>query len=206
MRSFITFLKNNINSIKCKFQHRDNIDCELSNIINIFLNHKKTSDYFKTHTKRYKKTGEFISNYIKNNGGTALEVGATDLFQTALKHIYGFHNIYGTIFSGNDKIIKKTFSFLNYSEENIIFNVDLDQEKIPLDDNSVDFILCCDVIEHLEKDPMHMLFEFNRILKQDGLLFISTPNSCSARIFKSIFYNYRPHFYMQYTKKCILGI
>lgn len=47
-------------------------------------------------------------------------------------------------------------------------------DKLPLSDNSVDFIFAGDVIEHIFDVPNFML-EMNRVLKKNGKIFISTP-------------------------------
>lgn len=54
-----------------------------------------------------------------------------------------------------------------------------DKEVIPAADRSYGAILFLDVLEHLLVDPMWTLFEFNRILADDGHLIISTPNAGS---------------------------
>ncbi len=53
-----------------------------------------------------------------------------------------------------------------------------DARSILLEDKFADIILLCDVIEHLEKDTeLKVLSEINRLLKVDGVLFLSTPNA-----------------------------
>ncbi len=49
------------------------------------------------------------------------------------------------------------------------------QEVLPFPDGSFDFVTALEVIEHLEK-PQRLLAEAARVLKDDGLLLISTPN------------------------------
>ena len=107
----------------------------------------------------------------------------------------------GTIWSFNieEKIYKKTYNFLN-KVDNEIISVDLERELFPLESNCVDFILCSEVIEHLDIDPMFMLSEFNRIMKRGGKILLTSPNSCSARNFYKIAHGFRPHFFMQYIK------
>jgi ubiquinone/menaquinone biosynthesis C-methylase UbiE len=50
-----------------------------------------------------------------------------------------------------------------------------DATKIPLDDNSVDVVVTFETIEHI-KDYHRFLTEVKRVLKDDGLAIISTPN------------------------------
>ena len=45
---------------------------------------------------------------------------------------------------------------------------------IPLGENSVDCVLCTEVLEHC-KDPTAVLRELHRVLKPDGLLFFTVP-------------------------------
>lgn len=49
-----------------------------------------------------------------------------------------------------------------------------DAHFLPLPDNSVDCVLCCEVLEHIE-DPRKVCLEIYRILKPGGVAFISTP-------------------------------
>ncbi len=55
-----------------------------------------------------------------------------------------------------------------------------DQDRLPLEDNSLGMILFCDVLEHLIVDPMWTLLEFNRVLRPGGHLLITTPNAAGA--------------------------
>ena len=48
------------------------------------------------------------------------------------------------------------------------------QEKTPFDSNSFDLIFAPDILEHVE-NPSIAIDEILRILKEDGLLFISVP-------------------------------
>jgi predicted SAM-dependent methyltransferase len=52
--------------------------------------------------------------------------------------------------------------------------VNLEKQKIPCKDNSVDEIYCAHVLEHLN-NPIEVLDEFNRILKPGGKLIIRVP-------------------------------
>ena len=55
---------------------------------------------------------------------------------------------------------------------------DLNKEKIPREDNSFDIIIAGEVLEHTI-NPYKVVKEFHRILKQNGILILSVPNSCS---------------------------
>ena len=51
---------------------------------------------------------------------------------------------------------------------------------LEIDDNSIDIIICQEGIEHVS-DQYSLLKEFNRILKKDGELIITTPNISNIR-------------------------
>ena len=40
-------------------------------------------------------------------------------------------------------------------------------------------MLACEILEHLSRDPMHMLMECRRVLIDGGALLLTTPNSVS---------------------------
>lgn len=50
---------------------------------------------------------------------------------------------------------------------------------LPLAPASYDVVVCCEVIEHLNFNPLHAFCEFNRLLPPDGLLYLGTPNQAN---------------------------
>jgi SAM-dependent methyltransferase len=61
-----------------------------------------------------------------------------------------------------------------------IHNRDLQRDRLPFDDASVDLVTCLETLEHL-LDPMHLLIEANRILKPGAKMLLTTPNVVSWR-------------------------
>ncbi len=53
-------------------------------------------------------------------------------------------------------------------------------EILPLEDGSVDYIICQEGIEHIP-DKLFVLREFNRVLRKDGILLITTPSLSHLR-------------------------
>jgi SAM-dependent methyltransferase len=91
------------------------------------------------------------------------------------------------------------------SETGDVFECDIDHfdaEKhiYPYDDESFDTVLCCELIEHLFTDPMHMMSEINRILKPGGHLVLTTPNIGSLRAVSAILLGYHPSFFPAYIR------
>jgi SAM-dependent methyltransferase len=61
-----------------------------------------------------------------------------------------------------------------------IHNRDLQRDRLPFDDETVDLVTSLETLEHL-LDPMHLLIEANRILKPGGAMLLTTPNVVSWR-------------------------
>lgn len=53
---------------------------------------------------------------------------------------------------------------------------DVWQNGLPYPDNHFEAVILSEVIEHLNFNPLPVLQEINRILKKDGILYITTPN------------------------------
>ena len=52
---------------------------------------------------------------------------------------------------------------------------DIEKDSFIHDDSSIDFVTLNAVIEHI-REPDHIFLEIKRVLKDDGLIFIRTPN------------------------------
>lgn len=71
--------------------------------------------------------------------------------------------------------------------------IDLNQ-PLPFKNQSFDYIVCVEGIEHLE-NPHHLIHEFSRILKKNGYLLLSTPNVMTIKSrWRFLFYSYLDYF------------
>ena len=59
------------------------------------------------------------------------------------------------------------------------FHFDLKDYRLPFNDSSQDMVIACEIIEHLNFNPLPVINEINRIMKTGGFLYISMPNSDS---------------------------
>lgn len=75
---------------------------------------------------------------------------------------------------------KKIITLDISDEKEMTIKCDLNEDKIPLEDNSVDLILAGELIEHIP-NTLFFLSECKRILKKNGFLVLSTPNICCLK-------------------------
>lgn len=59
-------------------------------------------------------------------------------------------------------------------------------EKLPFNDNSIDYLVCSEVLEHVI-DPIVVLNEIKRTVKENGLIVISIPNETIINKIKNLF-------------------
>lgn len=90
---------------------------------------------------------------------------------------YGSHILAGTAehVTGIDIDAKSIKHATNrYKQDNLSF-INESCTKLTFEDNSFDVIVSFETLEHLELQQ-EMLAEFNRVLKEDGIIIISTPD------------------------------
>jgi len=74
--------------------------------------------------------------------------------------------------------------FKRSSINSLAFN--LRDNKIPINSSSQDMVIACEIIEHLNFNPLPIIKEINRILKIGGYFYLATPNANS--LLKKIIY------------------
>jgi 2-polyprenyl-3-methyl-5-hydroxy-6-metoxy-1,4-benzoquinol methylase len=64
-----------------------------------------------------------------------------------------------------------------YAKNDIAFDkVNLRDYKLPYADDSFDMVIMCEVMEHLNFNPLPVLKEISRVIRKDGYLYIAMPN------------------------------
>jgi hypothetical protein len=155
------------------------------------------------HTIRHMPHGESLRS---GDYDSALEIGTTFFFPLVLKDMFEFQRVDVTDLTRKGEAIADIHLPYDWTTRTWrSMNVNLEEERLPVPDETYDLVLCFEVIEHLEKDPMAMLYEINRVLKDSGLIYLTTPNSISARNVLKIHRGFAPHFFMQYSRERTLG-
>ncbi len=153
--------------------------------------------YHQVHKRRFARTLDLLMQ--ENPKGKLLELGTSKVIPMSLQQLAPELEVHVTDFMlhlpPKDEI---NISLSGQSRTCPAYRVDLEQTAIPVPDETFDYVLCCEVIEHLELDPMFMMSEINRVLKPKGTLILTTPNITSTRALWKILRGYEPYFYMQY--------
>jgi glycosyltransferase involved in cell wall biosynthesis/SAM-dependent methyltransferase len=160
---------------------------------------KQSAAYIDTHLARLEKTLE-----LTPPGGAEdaiLEMGAYMQITPSLKTRLGYGVVrgcyYGPAYARDHK--------LSVSRDGERFECDIDlfdaeKDPFPYEDGAFSTVLCCELIEHLPSDPMHMLSEINRILRDGGHLVLTTPNIASWRALSAILQAFHPGFFPAYLR------
>ncbi|MFN5459389.1 MAG: class I SAM-dependent methyltransferase [Bacteroidota bacterium] len=125
--------------------------------MNEFIKPKINSPFYFARKGLYEAALLFAS---KINGGNLLDFGCGS-------------KPYKSLFNVN-KYIGIDFENEGHSHKNENIDIIYDRGALPFNDFEFDYILCTEVLEHLF-DIDEKLKEFNRVLKKDGLLFVTCP-------------------------------
>jgi glycosyltransferase involved in cell wall biosynthesis/SAM-dependent methyltransferase len=130
-----------------------------------------------------------------------LEMGAYMQITPALKTRLGYGDVRGSYLGkAGDFKQRAVRSRDGESFACRIDNFDAEKDRYPYPDDFFSTVLCCELLEHLYDDPMHMMAEINRILKPGGHLVLSTPNICSTRAVGAALLGYHPGLFHQYVR------
>ena len=130
-----------------------------------------------------------------------LEMGAYMQITPALQFQLGYGSVRGCYY-GKLGVVdhKSVVSEDGQKFECEVDHFDAERDIFPYADESFDTVLCCELIEHLFADPMHMMAEINRVLKPGGYLLLTTPNLGSMRAIAAILGGYHPAFFPAYIR------
>lgn len=160
------------------------------------------SDYVRGHLPRYMHTLRHMPSpsQFKDEQTRVLEIGTSFIFPPILLDLFKYSKVDVTHFLPGDKRVELQIPVPNDGRLLTAYNINLEEEALPVPDAQYDMVLFMEVIEHMERDPMHIMCEINRVLKDDGFIYITTPNSTSGRNVVKILNGFAPHFFMQYSK------
>ncbi len=160
---------------------------------------ESSHEYAETHMTRLQKT---LS--ITPPGGPSdrvLEMGAYLQITPALRSRLGYGEVRGCYYGKLGRVDhRETVSAEGETFACDIDHFDAEKDIYPYPDEHFSTLLCCELIEHLYHDPMHLMCEVNRILKPGGHFVLTTPNIAALRGVAAILQGYHPGFFHAYIK------
>jgi 2-polyprenyl-3-methyl-5-hydroxy-6-metoxy-1,4-benzoquinol methylase len=176
----------------------NNIYTNVSSILNEIVD--SSNSYDKKHLKRYGRTLSVLLDQ-KPLKGKLLEIGTSGVYPLVLQELVPDLQVHVTDYDLT-KAPKGTTTLTagERSRKVPVYRLNIETTPLPVGDETFDYIICGEVIEHLEQDPMFMMSEINRVLKTGGKLVLTTPNIASARGITRMLRGHEPYFYMQYRK------
>jgi glycosyltransferase involved in cell wall biosynthesis/SAM-dependent methyltransferase len=160
---------------------------------------EESRGYIETHRARLLRTLE-----ITPRGGPedrVLEMGTYIQITPALRSRLGYGEVRGSYYGPAGQTVE--VRRLSVDGEEFTCDVDLfdaERDRFPYADEHFATVLCCELIEHLPSDPMHMMSEINRILRRGGHLVLTTPNITSLRALAAAIQGYHPAFFPAYIR------
>jgi SAM-dependent methyltransferase len=128
----------------------------------------------------------FVYTFGLVNGlsGRCLELGANPYFTTLLLKLFTpleltLANYFGPHFTDRAMQVigyRDPVTTTEHREALSFSHFNIEEGAFPFGDSTFDVVLLCEVLEHLQMDPMKVLLEIKRVLRPGGHLVVTTPN------------------------------
>lgn len=124
--------------------------------------HAPTSSVHGEHVARYRWAAPLAEGRDVLDAGCGVGYGSAMLSRAGARSVTGVDAFAGAVLDARERDRHGNAFLLG------------DLREIPLPDDSIDLVVCFEVIEHIVEQPQ-VLAEFRRVLRPDGLLAISSP-------------------------------
>ena len=130
--------------------------------------------YLKKHIPRLARTLALVPP--PGSTGRVLELGCYMQITPLLERLCGYREVRGGYFGKPGRVDRKTMQFPDGEFVCMVDHFDAERDPFPYPDEHFDLVIAGEIIEHLTYDPMHMLVEARRVLREGGYLLVTTPN------------------------------
>ncbi len=148
----------------------------------------ETADYFHKHLPRLARTLTLVPR--PETCGRILELGCYMQITPFLQQWRGYRDVRGAYYGPLGRTERRFASVGGQPFEAPVDLFDAERDRFPYDDGSFETVLACELIEHLLRDPMHLLLECRRILEEGGRLIVTTPNVASLTSVARVLHGY----------------
>jgi SAM-dependent methyltransferase len=145
-------------------------------------------EYFHKHLPRLARTLTLVPR--PQSSGRILELGCYLQITPFLQEWRGYTQIRGAYYGPLGTSDRKIASVGGKQFEVLVDLFDAERDCFPYADGSFETVLACELIEHLLRDPMHLLLECRRILEEGGRLIVTTPNVASLTSVARVLHGY----------------
>jgi SAM-dependent methyltransferase len=108
--------------------------------------------------------------------GRVLELGCYMQITPLLDRLCGYREVRGAYYGAAGKTDHKTMAFPDADFHCDVDHFDAERDPFPYPDEHFDLVVAGEIIEHMTYDPMHLLLESRRVLRDGGALLVTTPN------------------------------
>ena len=141
---------------------------------------QELENYWRQDWKRFVHTYGLVSDL----SGSCLELGANPYYTSVLLKYFTpleqtLANYFGPHFGATaSQTVTAVNPHTGESDEHVasFHHFNIEDAEFPFPSASFDVVLFCEILEHLQSDPIRVLREIKRVLKQGGKLILTTPN------------------------------
>jgi len=176
---------------------------ETADYILSFISDPKEIHYVRQHLRRFVATLQRIPP-AQRTSDRLLELGSLLHLTPAIKKYCGYGEICCADYWESDEQVTHEMLRQKNGPDTYTFelrNFNVERDRFPYPDGHFRTVICCELIEHLRSDPLHMLWECNRVLEPDGYLLLTTPNIASCRAIEGLLVGCAPYLLSQYNRR-----
>jgi SAM-dependent methyltransferase len=166
----------------------EELDAAFDQLQGLDLPDEAAREYFQKHLSRLARTLTLVPQ--PRTSGRILELGCYMQITPFLQQWRGYSNVRGAYYGQLGRSYQRIASVRDEQLEYSVDLFDAERDRYPYNDGSFETVLACELIEHLVRDPMHLLLECRRILEDGGRLIVTTPNVASLTSVARVLHGY----------------
>ena len=142
--------------------------------------------YFQKAKDRMDRTLGLIREALP--GSTVADVGASPFYLLYRALELGAKRGYDIYFANDDHPLRALRAIHSKVGSVELVHMNIESDRLPFADNSIDVLTACEVLEHLEYFPFRFVQEVRRVVRPGGLVCFTVPNAASiGNILKLVF-------------------